>query len=100
MPPWPISRRIPERRRQQIAPRPARGHQQGEGRDPDNDVTGSFILPDIGAGTLSNPEGTVIVSNSDTLDFQANLTMWNSLDDSDVQIEGLLNVNPDWFAAE
>ena len=66
--------------------------------DIDNDVSGSFILPDIGAGTLSDPVGTVIVS--DTLDFQANLTMRNSLDDSDVQIEGLLNVNPDWFAAE
>lgn len=66
----------------------------------DNQISGSFILPDTGAGSLSNPVGSVTVSKSTTMDFMADLTMTSSLDDSAIQVVGTLNVDPDWFVSE
>lgn len=66
----------------------------------DGTVTGAYDVATIGAGTLSNPRGSLVVSESSTWDFTASLTMTSSQDGGDQPIEGVLNVEPQWFNGE
>lgn len=66
-------------------------------------VTGEYAVPDLGTGTLANPVGSLVASESTTWDFLADLTMVSTGDDDSsgaVQITGTLNVDPEWFNAE
>lgn len=66
--------------------------------DAQRTVSGHFALEGQ-TGTLSDPSGSLVISDSTTRDFQANLFMTSS-DSSTIEINGLLNVDPQWFEAE
>lgn len=63
----------------------------------DNDVSGTFAITGLATGDLSNPDGTLVISESDTLDLQADLTMDNSATGSGIGLSGLLQVGTNWL---
>lgn len=68
--------------------------------DEQNSVTGIFAISGVGTGALSEPRGTLLVSEGTEVNLYATLTMLNSLDSDDILIDGVLNIDPEWFLAE
>lgn len=68
--------------------------------DQQNEVAGIFAISGVGTGDLSEPRGSLVVSEDALVILQATLTMLNSLDSSDIPIDGVLNIDPEWFLAE
>lgn len=70
-----------------------------------HNATGMFVLPDAVpgtsvSGTLSEPNGTVVVSATSNMEFNAALSMTASPGDDTIQIDGLLEIDPEWFDTE
>lgn len=73
--------------------------------DGEHDASGVFVVPGSVpgtslSGTLSNPEGTVTVSATTNMEFSASLTMTSSPGDDTFPIDGLLEIDPEWFDTE
>lgn len=71
----------------------------------EHDASGAFVLPGSEPGTslsgnLSNPSGTVVVSATSSMVFNAALTMTASPGDEATNIGGLLEIDPEWFDTE
>jgi len=58
------------------------------------------LVTEMGSLGLSNPTGTLVVSENATTDFTTDLIMQSGLDGSDVSVQGEIEFNPRWFVAE
>lgn len=67
--------------------------------DAQRTVSGSYTLPGGDIGTLTDPAGTLIISESSTRDFQADIVMTSSHGGT-IEISGLLSVEQQWFDTE
>lgn len=69
----------------------------------DDIATGEYDVLGVGAGTLSEPNGTLIVSDNVTWDFLAEMAMVSTAEDvssNPVSIDALLKVEKRWFETE
>lgn len=72
---------------------------QFEYPDVQRPVTGQYALPGGDTGSLSDPDGTLVISESGTRDFQANIFM-DSSHGGTIEIDALLNIEQQWFDSE
>jgi len=54
----------------------------------------------LGTTKLINPNGTIVVTEGATIDFQADLTLQYASDSSYVAVSGLISFDPQWFAGQ